>query len=1023
MRIAKRAAIVFTVLFIIVGIVGYFWLPGYAKIQLEGALTEALKRPVTIEHISVSPYTLSATVEGLKAGDVLSVGSLYVNVSSVSLLRMVPVIQEVRIVNPQLHLVRESENRLNVSDLLDEWISQPSSGSTPEFVVGNITLSGGQVEWQDKVVDKTQTVSDINLGFPFISNIPSKIEVFVEPMFSAKLNGAPINLGGKLRPFAAGRDAAIDITLDGIDLTQLTAYVQLPVTLQSALLDTRLQVQFRSKNNTVDSLAISGDAALRNVKCEIKGDKLALDLPLLALKGLHADVFAQKFSAEELVLKSQQGKRPAANHDNKPLARIGEFKLAKIAVDIPSRRADIGEIQLDASEFMLARTRKGMLNVMEMFATPAKSTAAVKASPKKTTVNADNKPAPNWSWSVGKISVASGKLHFSDEAITDQTLDISDLSITLGKLDSAEKGSVPLALKSAVNEHGSLTADGTVGLGGKVDLKLDLTQVDLAALQGWVTADLNAVLTRGDLSFSGEVHTVGADVNLSGDAVLADFNVLDRINAEDMLRWKQLRLDKIAVRTQPFAMSIGEIALRDFFAQLLVNPKGQLNLKGIVKNAAPESASAASIPAASAVTATQTSSLPMTSAIQSAPAAAPAQKAEAPLPLRIGKITLAGGNIDFSDEFIKPNYSARLTGLNGRVGALVAGTQSPVEISGKIDRSAPLKISGKVDPFSTPIALNIQAAAKGIDLPNLSSYSIRYLGYAIAKGKLSVDVSYRIEKDELIAENKIFLDQLTLGEKIASPDALDIPIGLAISLLQNSRGEIDLDLPIRGSLNDPQFNIGGIVVKVIVNFITKAVMSPFALLGSLFGGGEDLSNIAFAPGFSVLTPDAEKRLQSIAKAMTDRPGFKTEITGYVDPAADREGLKRALLDRKIKARKLADQSRHGKRGSMEEVTVSPDEYEKYLEDVYDDEKIPNKPRNAIGLAKSIPVAEMESLLIAYLTVTDNDLATLAEERGLAAQSWLTGQGNIPMDRIFLLNGRVAPAEKDVPNNRVGFSLR
>jgi hypothetical protein len=1015
-RIVKRSAQLFAILFVLIGLLGYFWLPGFAKTKLEGALTEALKRPVTIQRIAVSPYTLSATVEGLKAGDTLSVSSLYVNVSSSSLFRLLPVIQEVRIADPRLHLVRESENRLDISDLLDEWAAKPSSGPTPEFVVGNITMTGGQVEWVDKVIGKTQTVSEIRLGVPFIANVPSKVEVFVEPMFSAKLDGAPLNLTGKARPFSVDHDASVDITLDGFDLTRLTAYVKLPFTVQSALLDTRLQVLFRHKDQNADSLSIAGDIALRNVQGEFAADKLSIDVPLLALKGLRADVFGQKYTAETLALQTRDGKQAAADLNGKPLTRIGEFKFTKLALNLPAHQADIGEIQLNHSEVMLARTRQGNLNVMELFAAapeknakPAPAAKADKAAPK-----AEAKNEPVWHWSVGKTAINDSQLHFADEAVTDQTLKLSDLTLALGKLDSADKTAVPLALKSAVNEHGTLSADGTITLDGKTDLKLDLSKVDLAALQGWVTANLNAVLTRGDLSFAGEVHAAGGNADVTGDAVLADFNVLDRVNSDDMLRWKQLKLDKIAVHTQPFGMSIGEIGLRDFFAQLLVNPKGQLNLKGIVKESTPQAAAPGAPTASPAPAATP----PVVASAPVAPA-----KTEPPLPVKIGKITLANGNIDFSDEFIKPNYSARLTGLNGRIGALAAGTQSPVDITGKIDRAAPVHISGKVDPFASQVALNIQASAKGIDLPNLSSYSGRYLGYAIAKGKLSADVSYRIEKGELIAENRIVLDQLTLGDKVESPSALDIPIGLAISLLQDSRGVIDLDLPIRGSLNDPQFSIGAIVVKVIVNFVVKAVTSPFALLGSLFGGGEDLSNLMFVPGQSALTPDNEKRLQAIAKAMADRPGLKVEITGYADPAADREGLKRALLDRKIKARKLADQTRFGKRGSMEDVTVSAEEYPKYLEEVYSAEKIPNKPRNAIGIAKSVPVADMEKLLLDYLPVTENDLNALADERGHAAQTWLTGQGAAAPDRVFLMNSKVAPAEKEVANNRVGFSLR
>jgi len=995
-RLMKRSAMTLAGFLLLFGLLGYFWLPGFAKAKLEAALSGELKRPVSIERIEVSPYTLSATIRGFKAGDVLAVGSLHVNLSSASLFRLLPVVEEVRVESPRLHLVRVSEKQLNISDLLDAWAAKPSSGPTPEFSVANITVSGGQVEWVDQTIGHTQTLSEIKLGVPFIANTPSKVEVFVEPQFSAKLNGAPLDLHGRARPFGAGRDAALDIEMDGFDLAAVADYVKLPVELRSALLDTRLQLQFKRSEGAASSLVLVGDLALRQIKGAWPEKKLAFDLPQLAAHKLEAKVFEQHYALGELVLGGVKDVTKIAQA-GKPLLRVGELKVSGVAVDVAKRDATVQSVRLTGPEVNLARQVDGRLNVLALAAAPTSQGVAKPA--------ATEKSEAGWHWSVSGSGIDSGVLRFRDESIPEQMLTASDLALTLGKLDSAEAGGVPLTVKAAVNKGGALAVDGQVTLAGVADLKLNLSRVDLPALQGWATADLNALMTRGDLSFDGSVRTVKGAVELNGDLTLADFNLLDRVNSDDMLRWKQLRLAKLALRSEPFSLSVGEVALRDVFAQLLINSKGQLNLKGILKQQAEQEAAAAPAPA-------------------SAPIAVAPAKPGKPLPVRIGKITLVNGSVDYDDEFIKPNYSAKLSSLNGSIGALAAGTQSPIEISGKVDRTAPLHIVGKADPFASALALDIQASAKGIELPNLSAYSGRYLGYAIDKGKLSMDVSYRIENGELNAQNKIFLDQLTLGEKIESPSALDIPLRLAIALLKNSRGEIDLDLPIHGSLNDPQFSIGSIVVKVIVNFIVKAVTSPFALLGSLFGGGEDLSNIVYAPGMALLSTEGEKRLQAIAKAMADRPDLKIEVTGYADPTSDRDGLKKVLLERKIKAAKLAEQSRSGKaRASLEETEVSAEEYSKYLGKVYRAEDIPGKPRNLIGMQKSLPPAEMEAMLLANLAVTENHLQELAEERGQAAQTWLTGAGGVAAERVFLMNGHIAPDDKKLPPNRVEFSLR
>ena len=317
-------------------------------------------------------------------------------------------------------------------------------------------------------------------------------------------------------------------------------------------------------------------------------------------------------------------------------------------------------------------------------------------------------------------------------------------------------------------------------------------------------------------------------------------------------------------------------------------------------------------------------------------------------------MVLKNGNVIFNDRFIKPNYRANLTRLNGKVGPLAPGQRGQVALTGFVNRTAPLEIKGKLDPFGSELFLDLTAKAKGIDLPGFTPYSGRYIGYAIEKGKLSVDLHYFIEKGELRAENNIFLDQLTLGQKVDSPDALSLPVSLAISLLQNSRGEIDLNLP------DQRFaQRSGVLYRR---------SDRQGLLQSADQGGDgavcparqhlwwrrgSLLYRVCHRGIARLTPEAEKSLEAISKAMADRPALKMEITGIATTATDREGLKQATLERRVKSQKLADLAKQGKSGgSLNEVTLSAAEYPKYLEQAYKAEKF-DKPRNLIGLTKSL----------------------------------------------------------------------
>jgi hypothetical protein len=704
-------------------------------------------------------------------------------------------------------------------------------------------------------------------------------------------------------------------------------------------------------------LTVVGDVAVKDLQSSLLDERARIGAASLALRGIKLDLFGQKVSVEQVSL----------SKPNVALRRTGPGSL------------DFAGLNWGGSD---------------------------KAKPKTET-----KSAP-WHWSVGQAVVEEGAFRFEDSTVAKALpLQVSGLNVKVGALSSDKADAALVNVQASVNQHGSIAVDGRASIKGDADFQLDLKHVDLVALQGWAADKLNVQLTKGDLSFQGKGRWQAGAGEVSGDLVLGDFSVLDSVNADDLLRWKSFSLTKLNVATQPLAINVGDVALKDFYAKILVTPQGQLNLRDIVKHDE-QSATPAKVDAKG--------DGKTVAKVEPAPAKA------APLPLKIGRISLDGGTVNFTDHFIKPNYSTRITGLSGRIGTLAAGTLSPVDLRGKVERTAPLEISGKVDPLASPIAMDLKASARGIDLPPFSAYSGRYVGYAIEKGKFSADVSYKISKGELVAENHVFLDQLTFGEKIESKEAINLPVNLAVALLKNSRGEIDVNLPISGSLNDPKFSVGGIIVKVIFNLLAKAVTSPFALLGSMFGSGEDISQVPFPPGLTRITPEMEGRLKTLAKAMSDRPALKLDINGIANPAVDRDGLRAAVLDRKLRALKLADQAKQGKSGGrLADVQLSAAERQTYLEKLYKAEDFKDKPRNVLGLAKSLPPAEMEALLLAHQAAADTDLLTLAEDRAQRVQAWLSEQGGVATERMFLHSPRIEGDKtggKDA-TGRVVFSLR
>jgi hypothetical protein len=288
-----------------------------------------------------------------------------------------------------------------------------------------------------------------------------------------------------------------------------------------------------------------------------------------------------------------------------------------------------------------------------------------------------------------------------------------------------------------------------------------------------------------------------------------------------------------------------------------------------------------------------------------------------------------------------------------------------------------------------------------------------------------MDVKYKVEAQKLQASNHLFIDQLTFGDKVDSPTATKLPVLLAVSLLKNTRGEIDINLPISGSLDDPKFSVGGIIVQVIVNLLAKAVTAPFALLAAAFGGGEELGYVEFAPGATTLGEAQVKRLDTLAKALNDRPGLKLDIIGRVEPQADAGGVRRAKYESKLRAVKVRQLTRGGESVDPTKVTISDQERPALIAAVYSDEKIPDKPRNVIGIAKTIPAPEMEQLILKSLAATPDDLRALANARAAAVRDHLEHTGKVPRERLFLVEPNLTAGgikDKGAPT-RVDFSLK
>ena len=390
-------------------------------------------------------------------------------------------------------------------------------------------------------------------------------------------------------------------------------------------------------------------------------------------------------------------------------------------------------------------------------------------------------------------------------------------------------------------------------------------------------------------------------------------------------------------------------------------------------------------------------------------------------PFKVDQIIVENGEVAVHDRSISPNFNTTLTKINSKVTSLSsdAKNQPAFNLSAMVNNHTPLKIDGKINPLTSNLFLDMRMMLEGMDLGVFTPYSGKYAGYTIQKGKMTLDLDYAINDNKLNAKNEVFLDQFDFGKEVKSEDAVNAPVTLAVALLKDPSGRISLDLPVSGNLDDPEFSIGGVVVEMIMNLLVKAATAPFSLLGAMFGGGEDLNILNFEAGTSTLAAQETEKVQTLITALTQRPALNLDIAGYANLETDRQALKQIRLERQLKSEKMKKLISQGRPVStVEEIQLSDEEYLEYLQAAFntipqktkESEKISAQPDSEealppenSGTSSNDPVSptreEMIQAVIEQISITDDDLSDLAQQRAMTVKDAFILAGGIDGSRI------------------------
>ena len=957
-------------LFLLYSLAGFVAAPMVIRNLLEKRVAGILQRQVAVAKVRVNPYTLSVRLAGLniREGDgapLLAAEDLVVNAELISVFKRALVIKSLDLNAPALHVVRISRERFNFSDLIPppEPDKAQASGAL-RLVLKHLRLTRGTVEFADRAAAApfTTTLASITINLQGLDTRPHAKPATFE-LSAATEAKETTRVEGRAGPVPMDLKAAIDLT--GVVINKYSPYYQpyLEARVAGGLLGLAAVLHWTPQNRSLDGLQVK-----------------ASDLRLVSGAG------------------------------DDPLLTVPRFQVRGAHIDLSRRVIDLGRIDTHEGTVWSRRDGQGRINLLAAFL-PASTT------PSPATPDAGDRPA-SWQMKLPQLTLDGYRVNWEDrQPPQNAQITIDQISVALENLDTQPNTTGNASVQLRWAGQGRLALQGTLGISPlQADLTVDAHGLDIRPLQPYLSQHIRMLVTSGEFNSQGHLRLGAQDgarsqVQFGGQASLTAFQTVDPDQSRDFLKWKALFVNGLDMGVAPFYLSAEEVSLTDFFNRLIVSSDGTSNIQAIL--APPKQAAAGGEhPGASTGQAT----------VQPDKAQNPAAPATR---IQIKTVSLQGGQIDFSDHHVKPNVHVTLNQVGGRISGLTSLKEKNADVAlrGKSASNIPFEINGQINPLIAKPYVDLNLSFNSIDLSPFAPYSGKYLGYRLEKGQLSLSLSYRLADNKLAGENKIAISQLTFGETVNSPSATKLPIKLAVALLKDAKGDIDLDLPVQGDLNDPQFSVGGIVVKMFVNLIVDIVTSPFKFLGAVFGGGEELQFVDFQAGQSTVPPSGRAKLDTLVKILKERPGLKLEVQGQVDPHADSQGLRQERFEQALKAAMLQDMTRRGQRAvPLDQITLQADQKATLIARLFAASPIP-RPRDEKGRIKKLDTAEMEKLLITAIAISPDDLRLLAHSRAKQAKDYLV-EGGVPPERIFIIEPQTDKvAEKQKPHSRVRFSLK
>tara|TARA_B110000858_G_scaffold198493_1_gene265708 strand:+ start:8855 stop:11818 length:2964 start_codon:yes stop_codon:yes gene_type:complete len=934
---------------------GFLLLPWLAESQLEKVLDERLWLTSEVESVYFNPFSFYFEIEQLSLADpdqetLLKLGNLQINFQASRLALLKLQFAEVRIADLDIYYTRNNVEDDTVSRLAQRWAS--TAADVPE-TQANPSEAGELIPLE---------ILSLHL-----SNISTHVtdEVPTTPFStSLVLVQAQIDNFSTLPKRSGNNALSINFEEDAL-LTWSGGFSMNPLSLQG---------EFSLENFSLlpisrylqDTLPFQLDNGHINLDFNYDID-LSQQEPNILVDSI-------EFSINELTT-TQLGK-------SSPFIEITSLSLNEGHVSLPDKRAEFDTLTLQELNINAMRDASGLINFQQMINELISNSGPTTEKPSR----GNDETSNPWFISLASLSSENNRFSFSDKSLETSFATAMTLNASITEIDNQDETRFPLSTSIALDSGGEIELQGQLqALPSPVlESALSLTDIKIDLVQPYVNEFAFLELESGSLDLNADlIMNSNEPFSFRGGVAFQDVVISDQQLNETIFSLTSLGIDAISLSLADNKLDISEVALEDFFARVLINEDGSSNIGRSIKTSE-ESTLAAT-----------TTSTATTSA--------------APLAITVGKVSLENSSANFTDRNLPLPFDANIQNLAGSAQGFANNSNQATDINleGQVDDFGLVQIVSSLNPFNFTKQSQIDVNFSNIDMPSMTPYVIKFAGREIAKGKVDVGLSYNLAEGELTAINQIVLNSLILGEHVEQAGAMDLPLDLAIALLKDGNGVIDLEVPITGNVNDPEFNFGPAIRRAISNILTNIVAAPFRLLGNLVGGDGDeakLEQIRFLPGRADIAGPEQEVLLQLSEALKQRPQLRLEIPS-VTTAADKPALQKQAVDGNIEA--LLDAQPPGEESLTERRMV-------VLESLYttrtlamtlDEIRLMHTPTPKLqaaapGLLDTLAyLADLRDQLIAAEDIAEEELAALGSARRDSVIEFLTISGDISADRL------------------------